>query len=86
MRGWKVYSLNYNGEPNAVLIVDQSDLGLNLLELLNGIKILVTNTKGLPWDILSIAIGQLAPLYNKYGQGPFFDLPLRLCACNGYSL
>lgn len=64
LRRWKAYSLTQGENLNAVLIVNQSDLGLNLSELLNGIKILVTNPEALPWDILSTAIGQLTPLYN----------------------
>jgi hypothetical protein len=63
-RRWKAYSLTHYDELNAVLIVEHSDLGLNLSELLNGIKIIVTDLEGLPWNILSTAIGQLAPLYN----------------------
>ena len=47
-----------------MLIVNQSDLGLNLSELLNGIKILVTNPEDLPWKVLSVAISQLIDVYN----------------------
>ena len=64
LRKWRTYSLNHDGELNAVLIVDQSDLGFNLSELLNGIKILVTNPEDLPWNILSIAIAQLTGVYH----------------------
>jgi hypothetical protein len=64
LRKWRAYSLTYKRELNAVLIANQSDLGLNMSEALNGIKILVANPEDLPWDILSIAIGQLVPLYN----------------------
>jgi len=64
-REWKTYSLTSHGRLNAVLIVDRSNLGLNLSELLNSIKIVVTNQDNLPWDILSIAIGQLAHIYDK---------------------
>ncbi|TET92223.1 MAG: hypothetical protein E3J28_06275 [Desulfobacteraceae bacterium] len=64
LRKWRAYSLNYNGELNAVLVVNQSDLGFNLSELLNGIKILVTNPEDLPWNILSIAIAQLTGIYH----------------------
>ena len=64
IRKWKAYSLGYRGKLNAVLIVEQSDLGLNLSELLNGIKIIVTNPDVLPWETLSIAIGQLASIYE----------------------
>jgi hypothetical protein len=63
-RKWKAYSLSREDELGAVLIVNQSDLGLNFSELLNGIKILVTNPQGLPWNILSTAIGKLTAGYH----------------------
>ncbi|MBW2002769.1 MAG: hypothetical protein JRI30_09685 [Deltaproteobacteria bacterium] len=59
-----VYALKYKAELNAVLIVNQSDLGFNLSELLNGIKIMVTNPEALPWSILTIAISQLTDIYH----------------------
>ncbi len=58
------YSLSHRGELVAALIVNQSDLGLNFSELLNGIKILVTNPDGLPWNVLSTAVGKLAAGYD----------------------
>jgi hypothetical protein len=64
LRKLKIYSLCYRGRLNAVLIVDQSDMGFNLSELLNSIKILVINPEGLPWNILSTAIGQLTSAYH----------------------
>ena len=64
MRRWKAYSLTHYGELNAVLIVDQSSLGLNLSDLLNSIKILITDSEGLPWEILSTAINQLTGVYQ----------------------
>jgi hypothetical protein len=64
LRRLKVYSLSYRGRLNAVLIVDQSDMGFNLSELLNSIKIMVINPEGQPWNILSIAIGQLTSAYH----------------------
>ncbi len=60
----ETYSLTCNNELYAVLIVNQSNVGLNLSEVLNCIKILVTNPEGLPWNILSSAIGQLIGGYN----------------------
>ncbi|MDY7036102.1 MAG: hypothetical protein SV375_08085, partial [Thermodesulfobacteriota bacterium] len=75
-RRYKEYSLSFNGELNAVLIVDQSDLGLNLSEFLNAIKVLVTNPEGLPWDILSIAIARLATLYKKMTKVPILIYPM----------
>ena len=64
VRKWKTYSLTHMGELNAVLIVNQSDMGINLSELLNSIKILVINTEGLPWSVLSTAISKLASAYD----------------------
>jgi len=58
------YSLRFKNRLQAAMIVNQSDLGLNLSELLNGIKIIVTDSRELPWDVLSSAISKLAPVYN----------------------
>jgi hypothetical protein len=59
-RNFQTYSLKSGGKLHALLIVNHSDLGFNLSELLNGIKVLVANSKALPWTILSTAISQLA--------------------------
>jgi hypothetical protein len=56
----KVLSLIHRNKLSAVLIVNQSDLGLNLSEILNGITAFVTDPEGLPWEVLSLAVGQLA--------------------------
>ncbi|MDB9822461.1 PilZ domain-containing protein [Deltaproteobacteria bacterium] len=64
LRSWRVYSLAYKGEQYAVMIVNQSDLGINLSELLSGIKIIVTNPDDLPWNILSIAVSNLIGEYK----------------------
>jgi len=64
LRGWKIYSLARGGELHAVLLADRSDLGFNLSELLNGIKILVTRPEELPWSILSTAISLLVGDYR----------------------
>ena len=50
-------------------------LGFNLSELLNGIKILVTNPKALPWNILTIAISQLTDIYHT-DRVPILFYPL----------
>ena len=63
LRKLKAYSLVYRSKLNAVLIVEKSDMGLNLSELLNGIKVLVTEPDNLPWNVLSIAISQLTSDY-----------------------
>jgi hypothetical protein len=63
-RDWMIYSLSYKGDLKAVFIVDHSDLGINLSELLNCMKILITDPDSLPWEILSTAVGQLAGIYQ----------------------
>ena len=63
LRKLKAYSLVYRSKLNAVLIVEKSDMGLNLSELLNGIKVLVIEPDNLPWNVLSIAISQLTSDY-----------------------
>jgi hypothetical protein len=63
-RKMTTYSLSHRGDLNAVLIVNQSDLGINLSELLNGITIVITNPEDLPWNVLSTAIGQLTGVYS----------------------
>ena len=64
VRKLKAYSLIRNDDPAAFLIANQSDLGFNLSELLNGIKIIVTDPEFLPWDILTTAISQLSDSYG----------------------
>ena len=72
VRRTRAYSLTYQGKLNAVLIVNQSDLGFNLSELLNGIKVVVTNPNGLSWNTLSTAIARLT------GQFQTARIPLML--------
>jgi len=58
-RSYQIFSLKEKGMLKAVLIVNQSDSGLSLSNFLNGIKIIVNDADGLPWEALSSAISQL---------------------------
>jgi len=58
------FSLKHNGMLKAVLIVNQSDPGLSLSDFLNGIKVIVNDETGLPWEVLSSAISQLTGCYK----------------------
>ncbi len=62
-RNCRSYSLCCQGQPAAFLIVNQSDLGLNLSDLLNSIKIIVMAPDKLPWTILSSAVDKLSALF-----------------------
>ena len=74
-RKMRVYSLAYRGELTAVLIVNRSERGLNLSELLNCVKVLVTNRTALPWDVLSAAVSHLCARYDMEGA-PIILFPI----------
>ena len=63
-RSYQSFSLKEKGMLKAVLIVNQSDSGLSLSDFLNGIKIIVNDADGLPWEALSSAISQLVGSYT----------------------
>ncbi|MGA3207848.1 MAG: hypothetical protein ABSE05_08475 [Syntrophales bacterium] len=63
-RKWAVYSLVNSGSLKSVLIVNQSDVGVNLSELLNGITVLVIDTESLPREVLYAAVAQLTGVYQ----------------------
>ncbi len=81
-RGWGAYSLTSENELCAVLIADRSDLGFNLSELLNSIKVLVTNPEKLPWEVLSSAISQLTRAY-KMDRVPVMFYPYEYVTDHG---
>jgi len=64
VRKTKIYSLLHMQKLKAVLVVNQSDLGLNLSELLNGIKIIITDPVSMPWNVLSSAVSGLTDIYD----------------------
>jgi hypothetical protein len=74
-RAWQVNSLTFKGALKAILICNHSDLGFNLSELLNGIKVLVTDPEGLPWNVLSIAISMLGSQYRT-DKVPVLSFPV----------
>lgn len=64
-RKWSSSVLKYNGKLKAFFIVDRSDMGINLSELLNSIKIIVVDDKDLSWNILERAICSAASVYKS---------------------
>ncbi len=63
IRRWQIYSLLHDGELRALMVVNQSNILLNLSELLNCIKVIIIDEKDLPWDVLNTAIGKLSGVY-----------------------
>lgn len=84
IRRWRMYSLKEYDRLKAVLIVNQSDPGLNLSELLNGVKILVLDTAGLPWEILNSALSQLTGIF-KIDKVPLLIYPAAYLDFHGVS-
>jgi hypothetical protein len=64
LRKWSAFSLVYRGCLKAVFIVNQSDVGANLSELLNGIKALIIDPEDLPGELLSLAVVHLTGVYQ----------------------
>ncbi|PKN77365.1 MAG: hypothetical protein CVU52_00845 [Deltaproteobacteria bacterium HGW-Deltaproteobacteria-10] len=62
-RDCRTYSLSFAGEQVAFFIVNQSDMGFNLSDLLNGIKIIVLEPEKLPWEKLSAAVNNLSSIF-----------------------
>ncbi|GEM_PF-603114 len=61
-RSCSAYVLDKDGDRKAFFVVERSDQGLNLSDLLNSIRIFLPRKepKSMPWDILRTAIGHLA--------------------------
>jgi len=63
-RRYNAYVLKYRGKAKAYMIVDESNAGVNLSELLNSIKIIVTDGKDLPWSILHASLARFSDTYG----------------------
>jgi hypothetical protein len=61
LRQWSVYTLAHEQTVKAIFIVNHSSPGLNLSELLNSIKVIVTAPTDLPWPVLATALSRLTP-------------------------
>lgn len=64
-RECRAYSLTWNKQLHAIIIVEISTPVLNLSGLTNCIKVIVTQPELLPWDILSRAIAYYAEKYDQ---------------------
>jgi hypothetical protein len=64
-RNCQTFCLCHEGKQSAFFITNQSDLGLNLSDLLNGIKIIITNEAEAKWDIIASAVNKIGYLYEE---------------------
>jgi hypothetical protein len=81
-RKWSFYGLFHDHRPICVLIVNQSDFGLNLSEILNSITAMVIEADLLPWETLLSAVSQLAAVYGT-DRVPLFIYPEQYMASKG---
>lgn len=79
-----LYALQYEGHMKAALIIDQSDIGINLSELLNCIKVMVIDQDDMPGEILATAISHLTLVYET-GQVPVMIHPYQYAENNGFA-
>jgi hypothetical protein len=84
IRNCQTFCLYLKDKIAAFFIVNKSDIGLNLCDLLNGIKIIIVNDEGLKWDIILAAINKLG-VYYKESQIPLLVFPSNYLAGQGVS-
>jgi len=58
------FVLRHHGTAKAYMMADESDMGVNLSEFLNSVKIIVT-CSDLPWGILYASLGSFVETYGK---------------------
>ncbi|MDQ1331541.1 MAG: hypothetical protein QG578_1809 [Thermodesulfobacteriota bacterium] len=64
LRSWQIFSLIHKDNLKAVFIVEQSDLAINMSDLLNCIKVLVIDSNWFSPELLFIAATKLGTVYN----------------------
>jgi hypothetical protein len=64
-RELQTFCLCHGEMPVAFFVVNQSDIGLNLSDLLNGIKIIVINSEEANWDIVASALHKISSCYKE---------------------
>ena len=64
-RDYQTYCLCYEDRQMAFFVVNQSDIKLNLSDLINGIKIIVVEPNILSWPILKTVVNYLSEYYSE---------------------
>lgn len=75
IRKCNIFSLKYRKNLHAVFIVNQSSPGLNLSELLNGVKVIIVNQKDTPWSVIHTSLSHLTDVYSV-DEIPVLTYPL----------
>ena len=72
----KLYSLKINDVSCAIIMIDQSEAGLNMSELTNSFKVFITNPVGLNTEIINYALGELSSHYEEEEKIPVLVYPV----------
>ncbi len=64
LRKSRIYSLINNDKLKAVFVVDQSDLAVNMSDLLNCMKVLIVDPAELPQELLFLSAKKLSKVYD----------------------
>ncbi len=75
IRKIEAFSVTFLGKLCAVLVVNQSNRGMNLSDLLNGITVFAINQELLSWKILSTALEKLIKRFNFTHTFPVLVYP-----------
>lgn len=84
LRRLKFYTLYRYDTPCASIIVDQSNPGLNLADLLNSVKVIIMQPAFLSWTILSMAVNKLIRKH-QISHPPVLIYPFDYVIVNGIS-
>ena len=82
LRKWSLHSLSYDKHLVCVMLLNQSDFGINLSEILNSIKVFVVDDRFLSWGVLSQALSHLAVFYG-FDKIPLLIYPSTFCETKG---
>lgn len=91
-RNIEVFSLRRQNELYAVMLVNQTEFGLNLSNLLNCVKVIVCKPEALSWGILEAALDQLVRRYSSDNipvllyPSTYFDFCTRTYSAKDYFL
>jgi hypothetical protein len=81
IRRWKPLALHFGGDLKAVIIAEESDVAINLSDLLNGFKVLIIDPKTPP-EIIMSAVGNLT-MASGVKSAPLMIYPSTYAKSNG---
>ncbi|HRS90018.1 MAG TPA: hypothetical protein P5294_10170 [Smithellaceae bacterium] len=84
LRDYKIFCLEYCGRQIAFFIINKSNLGLNLSDLINCIKVIIIDENQLPLNIFISTVNNLINHNYNEENVPLLVFPSRYLSDNGY--